>query len=123
MTNLALVVTVAVTMYIPHTDVLFCGGLVSQQTGPWVAMPYRDLGVTWECGDDIGIWADGELHVYPAKDTGPFGRFCVRQLDGSCPSIAADVPEPWAWFGGTSTLGRVFNMERKREEFERRAGR
>lgn len=121
MTAFALVVSI--TMYIPHGPVTFCGQMVDEMASPWVAMPYRDHGITWQCGDSIGLWSDGKLHVYPALDTGPFGAFCVMQPDGTCPSIAADVPEPWTWFGGTSTTGRVFNMTEKRLEFERRAGR
>ena len=104
-------ITIALTIYAgPYVgQPLFCGGYYDDASPPWVAMPYRDLGVTWECGDRIGILADGELRVFTAMDAEPFGAYCVMQPDGECLGIGADVPKHLAWFYG-STTGRVWNV-------------
>jgi hypothetical protein len=93
-------------------DPLFCGGV------------YGDIGVAWDfavnggqCGDIIRIVAAGRTVDAPALDSGRFGLHCVRQLDGTCPRIAVDVPHHMAWWRGTSTTGRVWNLsERARRE-------
>ena len=108
----------AITMYVPHTNLLYCGEFVSDQTEPWFALPVSEHGITWECGDRICVDADGARHCGWAKDAGPFGRFCVLQLDGTCPRIAVDVPEAWAWFEGLSTTGQVWNVSAVRREWE-----
>ena len=109
------VIVVAITMYTATigVDPLYCGRY------------YGDVGVAWDfaenggrCGDTIEIRTlDGEIYRFPALDSGAFGRHCVRQLDGSCPRIAVDVPHHLAWFDGLSTLAHVENIsERARLE-------
>jgi hypothetical protein len=112
----------AITMYIPHTDVLYCGGYVSETTIPWVAKPVNS---DWECGEKVGIWySDGTIGVYTVLDAGPFDDYCVRQPDGTCPPIAFDVPlQWWHWTGISTTAVRVWSVTDVQEEFERRAGR
>lgn len=110
MTTLAVV---ALTVYAgPYVNQpLYCGGVYTTTTAPWVAMPIRDYGITWECGDTIGILADGEVRTFLALDAGPFGAYCVMQPDGSCPEIGADVPKPHWWKPGKlSTIGMVYNV-------------
>lgn len=111
--------TTVVTMYLLHSSLLFCGEVVTPDTEPWLAMPYQDYGVTWECGDRIGVFDGEKVRVFTALDAGPFGRFCVEQPTGTCLPIAADIPEPWAWFPGLSTTGRVWNVSKVRERWER----
>jgi hypothetical protein len=117
-----LVAILSITMYIPHSNDLFCGGLVSEQTTPWVAKPVSS---DWKCGEKVGIWyTDGTIETYTVRDAGPFDKNCVMQPDGTCPLIAFDVPERWAPFGGMSTTARkVWSVTAIQEEFERRAGR
>lgn len=121
MNALALAV-VAVTMYIPHTDVLYCGGLVSEQVRPWVAMP---VGGPWKCGEEIAIWyEDGEIEFYVIADGGPFINNCVMQVDGECLPIAFDVASPWWHRPGISARAvKVWSVTAKKLELEERAGR
>ena len=105
---------VAITMYIPRGPVTFCGQQVADIAVPWVAMPYSQHGITWECGDRVGVMIDGQVRVYTALDTGPFGAYCVRQLDGTCPPIAADIPQQHKPFPGLSAVGRVWVIRSKR---------
>lgn len=110
--------SLAITMYLLHSSVLFCGVTVTETTGIWFALPVSEHGITWECGDRICIDAGGERHCGDALDGGPFGSYCVRQLDGTCPRIAADVPQPHAWFEGLSTVGKVWNVTELQREWE-----
>jgi hypothetical protein len=99
-------------MYRPATNVLYCGGLVSEQTDPWFAFPVElYLSGEIECGHRFCVEGNGERHCGDARDAGEFGRFCVRQLDGTCLPIAADIPEPH-WWGGSdiSMPARVWNV-------------
>ena len=108
---------VAVTMYLLHTSVLFCDVVVDADTPPWIAMPVSQHGITWQCGDRIAV-NDGDVTRYfTALDAGPFGAHCVLQPGGDCLPIAADVPEPWAWFDGLSTVGRVWNVSKLQREW------
>jgi hypothetical protein len=112
-------VTTVVTMYLLHSSLLFCGEVVTPDTVPWVAMPVETYGVEWQCGDRIAIYDGVQVRVFTALDAGPFGRFCVRQPSGECYPIAADVPEPWAWFPGLSTTAKdVYSLEPIRERWE-----
>jgi hypothetical protein len=115
---------VAITVYAGQYvgQPLYCGGFYDAVTVPWVAMPVSQHGVTWECGDVIGIWDGGEIRTFVALDAGPFGRHCVEQPDGGCLPIAVDVPAPHAWFDGLSTTGRVWNVTELQREWTRRAG-
>ena len=115
---------VAITMYHPaaYGPITYCGtycGTYVADAPPWVAVPveWYESGLV-SCGDRIGILADGEVHILLALDAGPFGSHCVRQLDGSCPPIAADVPDAHAWFPGLSTTGRVWSVTRLQEVWE-----
>jgi len=62
---------------------------------PWLALPiehYQDGRV--QCGDLLYLrFPDGSTLMARAYDAGPFASYCVRQADGSCPSIGLDVPE------------------------------
>jgi len=92
---------------------LFCGGIYTDTTGPWFALPISTHGIDWQCGDLWCVYADGAEHCAPARDAGPFGKHCVIQPDGSCPPIAVDVPQPWVWFPGLSTTAeRAYNRTR-----------
>ena len=113
----------AITMYIPHGPVTFCGHYVDQIKDPWFALPVSTHGIEWECGDVIVVWADGASHIGYALDAGPFGAYCVRQLDGSCPPIAVDVPKQHTWFPGLSTTGYVDNVSAMQREWQERQGR
>lgn len=86
------------------------------------------IGVAWDfaenggrCGDIIKVVTyDGEMRLYPAVDSGWFGRNCVIQFDGSCPRIGVDVPQHLAWFDGLSTLGAVRNLSEEQRAEEAR---
>ena len=51
---------------------------------------------TWFCGDDIAIWANGEMREFKALDSWTRGS-CVEREDGCIP-IGADIPE-YFYFG------------------------
>jgi hypothetical protein len=74
-------------------------------------MPVETYGTEWQCGDKIGVYDGEKVRVFAALDAGPFGAFCVRQLDGTCYPIVADIPEPH-WWGGSdiSMPARVWNV-------------
>ena len=110
--------TFAVTMYVLHSSVLFCDVVVTTDTPPWVAMPYEQHGITWQCGDRIAIRDGNVVRYFTALDAGPFGRHCVIQPGGACYPIAADVPQPHAWFEGLSTVGKVWNVTELQREWE-----
>ena len=75
---------------------LYCGGTYDLQADPWIALP---LGDDWRCGDTVRLrFEDGSTLMARAMDTGPFGAFCVRQVDGTCPPIIVDVPAHLAPF-------------------------
>ena len=89
-------------------------------TAPWVALPYREYNVTWACGEPVyleGVDATGKHWTLFARawDTGPFGAYCVRQPDGTCPPIVVDVPKHLAPFAGMSSRVTVRNMAREAE--------
>jgi hypothetical protein len=42
----------------------------------WIALPIKQLGVTWQCNDLIYIPGHG---MFRALDSGPFGDHCARQ--------------------------------------------
>lgn len=97
---------------------LFCGGTYAADTAPWVALPYRDYRGSWDCGEPVylsGVDAYGSpWSLYArAMDTGPFGALCVKQPDGSCPQIVADVPMFLAPFSGLSSACSVRMMARE----------
>jgi hypothetical protein len=112
----------SVTMYlITAGAITFCGVPVDDAP-PWVAMPYRDFGLVWECGDVIAIDDGDTVRTFLALDAGPFGAHCVVQPSGECLSIAADVPELHWWCDGLSTTGRVWNVTELQREWTQRAG-
>ena len=88
----------------------------SPSTPPWVALPVEDYqsGRVW-CGDLMLIrfhLSDGTTSILLARayDAGPFASYCVRQADGSCPSIGVDVPV-YFWPGeGTSAWAEVVDL-------------
>ena len=69
----------------------------SPETTPFIALPVEDYqSGAVRCGAPYHIrFADGSTLTARAYDAGPFSRFCVRQADGSCPSIGVDVPVYW----------------------------
>jgi len=103
---------VAVTYYTYTVGApLYCGGVVDYSR-EWVAWDFAANG--GQCGDTISITtADGVTRRYLALDSGRFGRYCVRQRDGSCPPIKVDVPAHVAWFPGLSTLAVVVNLSQR----------
>ena len=97
---------VSITMYTGTIGApLFCGGTYDPAQS-WVAWDFAVNG--GQCDDIIRITTlDGTVYEEPARDSGKFGHHCVRQLDGTCPRIAVDVPQHLAWFPGLSTLPRT----------------
>ena len=46
-----------------------------------------------------------------ADDTGPFGKHCVVQVDGSCVPIGVDIPQHlWPIEGARSARVRIWNV-------------
>jgi hypothetical protein len=93
-------VVVLATVYLgPIHSPLYCSTpyaplVFSPETTPWIALPIEDyLDGSVVCGDLYYIrFSDGSILMARALDAGPFAMYCVRQADGSCPSIALDVP-------------------------------
>lgn len=79
-------------------------------TSPWVALPFRDYGITWQCGDLIYLrFANGDTLMARALDAGPFGAYCVMQPDGECLDIVADMPIYWT-DAKLSMVGEAINI-------------
>jgi hypothetical protein len=91
MQTLELLLVVATWYQGPYVNQpLYCGGTYAESTAPWVALPY---GGEWECGDLVYIsFGQGDALLARAMDTGPFGKHCVLQVDGSCAPIVVDIP-------------------------------
>ena len=94
----------------------------SPSTPPWIALPVEDYesGKVW-CGKPYYLifhLPDGSTSTLMARayDAGPFASYCVRQLDGSCPSIAADVPVYWWPVEGISAWAEVIDLTAVAEE-------
>jgi hypothetical protein len=89
--------SVVATWYIALAGApLFCGGVYDTEA-IWIALPVEEYEITWSCGDLIAIGFVGEdgyitWLLVRVRDTGPFGKHCVVQMDGSCVSIGADIP-------------------------------
>lgn len=66
----------------------------STDTQPWIALPIEDFtSGKVMCGDLYYLrFENGQTLMARALDAGPFAMYCVRQVDGSCPSIRMDVP-------------------------------
>jgi len=110
-----------VTWYSAATgDPLYCGGeyTSSQQ---WLALPVEMYqGGETQCGDMFAIWQDGNLMYLPALDAGGFGPYCVRDEEGECHDIIADLPRHVYPTGeGRSFRGYIINSQRAREEMVR----
>ena len=98
-TTLALVITIYTA---PVGAPLFCDtgvGLTYDPADTWIAWDFAVHG--GKCGDLIEVVHDGKRHVFPALDSGRFGRHCVETPDGCLP-IMADLPQHLAWFDGLS---------------------
>jgi hypothetical protein len=94
----------------------------------WVALPYSQYKVTWNCGVPYSqykvTWNCGDLILIRehldddttrslmvlALDTGPFGGNCVAQGDGECLSIVVDVPQMHATWDTLSARVEVINL-------------
>jgi len=77
---------------------------------PWVALPVREYGDAWQCGDLIYLsWLDGNALMARAYDAGPFGAHCV-ETGGACLPIAVDVPRHLWPVDGLSAPVRVVNV-------------
>ena len=94
----------------------------SPSTPPWIALPVEDYqSGKVQCGDLMYIrfkLSDGSTSTLMARalDAGPFASYCVRQLDGSCPSIAADVPVYWWPVEGISAWAEVIDLTAEAEK-------
>ena len=79
---------------------------------PWLALPiehYQDGRA--QCGDLLYIrFSDGSTLMARAYDAGPFASYCVKQADGSCPSIGLDVPAHLWPVGGLSAWVELYNV-------------
>lgn len=102
MEELALVVlTGIITRYNPedYTGVLLCGKEAAAMRTPWIALDIEGRGDVWQCGSKALLYLDGyPPMVVTVLDSGPFGRYCVRQRDGTCPGIVGDMPSQFAPF-------------------------
>ena len=94
----------------------------SPSTPLWIALPVEDYeSGKVRCGDLMFIrfhLPDGTTTTLLARayDAGPFASYCVMQLDGSCPSIAADVPV-YFWPGeGISVWAEVIDLTAEAEK-------
>ena len=108
METLALVAGVATWYAGAYVDQpLYCGGVYTDTTAPWIALPSQDYGDTWQCGDLVALWFvdQGELLLAHAMDAGPFGDHCIALADG-CAPIVADVPLH-LWPGGDALSSPV----------------
>ena len=98
---------------------LYCGNVYAAETGPWVALPYREYGDSWQCGDLVYLsFGNGDALMARALDTGPFGRNCVIR-GNRCIPILVDVPELWwpdALAGDISAPVRMVNITRLAKE-------
>jgi len=123
MTELFLGLVAAVTMY-TDTGLTRCGLHTAEIDGPWVAVPARELGTTYQCGDLLllrGVAADGALWSYMAtvQDTGYLGDRCVVQPDGQCAPIWFDLPAEHAPFPGLSArLTEAINLSACAREWQ-----
>lgn len=85
----------------------FCGGTY----GDGVALPRETWGEDWQCFDWIVAWttgSDGQEYMTFAQvvDAGPFGNNCVMQPNGSCASIALDIPNN-LWYHGRDISAKL----------------
>ena len=116
-------VTVIVTMYAAPFigQPLYCSTpdnplYYSPSTPAWAAFPvekYQDGSIL--CGALYLLrihLSDGTTRsiIVRAYDAGPFASYCVMQRDGSCPSIAADVPVYFWPVEGISAWAEVTNL-------------
>ena len=105
---------VVATWYTGVGQPLFCGGTYADTTAPWVALPFETYGDEWQCGDLIYISFGQEDAIFArVQDTGPFGKHCVLQVDGTCASIVVDVPRhlwPRSLWEQESAVVRVWNI-------------
>jgi hypothetical protein len=81
----------------------------------WVALPYSQYKVTWNCWDVFLVREhldDGTTRslMALALDTGPFGDHCVAQGDGECLPIVIDVPQMHATWDTLSARVEVINL-------------
>jgi len=88
-----------------------CGGTYDATAGPWVALPAREFGQSWQCGDLVALWFVDEQQVVMARalDAGPFGAHCVV-IDGQCVDIVVDVPRHLWPVDGLSAQVQVVNV-------------
>jgi len=107
-----------VTWYVASIGApLYCGG--TYQTGEaWLALPVEayESGEA-RCGDLFAVWTDGELVYLPARDAGPFGRYCV-EAGGQCLDILADLPRHAFPGRRLSRRAYVVNSQPLRERLE-----
>ena len=106
MRHILLVVVVTYYATTPHLgQPLRWGGTFDPNAEPWVAVDESFA----QPNDIIAIWDGNTPHRFPARDTGYLLNHCV-QTGTQCLPIAADVPEPFAWFyPALSTKARVVN--------------
>lgn len=99
------------TWYIGIGQPLYCGGHYVAGAEPWIALPAREFGQSWQCGDLIAVWfVDAQQVVLVrAMDTGPFGAHCVV-IDDQCAPIVADVPAHLWPVEGQSARVQVVNV-------------
>lgn len=123
MNTAAALALVEITVYAGQYvgEPLYCGGYYDESMEPWVAVPVELLeDGTFECGQKIGVWANGEAHIFVVGDAIARGDWYVIQPDGTWLPILFDVPQPHAWFDGLSTSDTWWDVSAVQEEFERR---
>jgi len=118
--------SVIATMYAGAVNApLFCSTPArplsfSPHTDPWVAFPVeRYQSGEVQCGDWIVVkFPSGQRLYARAWDAGGFGAYCVRQHDGSCPSIEMGIPSIWWPMGKqTSSFVDYTNLSAARRAF------
>ena len=100
----------AIAAYDEPGRVLYCSTpsrplYYDSNSPPWLALPVKEHGATWQCGDLIYIPGVG---MFRALDAGPFGDHCII-TGGQCLAIVADVPVIFAQWE-LSTAGEIINL-------------
>jgi hypothetical protein len=88
---------------------LRCGG-VYDTTVPWVAMGIDAKYAV--CGDKVIITGeDGIPREFIVRDSGHLSKYCIKERDGGCVEIIADIPRHAVWWEGMSTKAMVENVD------------
>lgn len=120
---LSVVVTVYAGPYVGQPLYCDCDGslIYSVDTTPWLALDEGLYGEFASCGDEIVVWAGGEMMTLLALDAGPLFDYYVE--DWPELPIVADIPMHLSKFEGLSSRATVVNKTRAKRRLEGMAGR